>query len=109
VATEWLDDVFGPDNVRVSFSIESAAERWVRTWGDFNVSPAWATRVRNRLKRSSVATRPALHDGWVVIVEADTGQQLRLTSPSRESAVALAKSTAVEVKQLGVAALDQDS
>jgi hypothetical protein len=108
VATEWLDDAFGPDEVRVSLCIESSVERWVRTWGDFSVSPAWASRVRNRLKKSvpAAAESPALQDGWVVVVEADTGQLVRLTCSSRKEALDLARSTAADVHKRGVIALD---
>lgn len=60
-------------------------------------------RLRNLWPR--FVQRTLLHDGWAVMIEADSGERLRRVRPTREAAHELAQDARARVRQGGVAAL----
>lgn len=110
MASEWLDDAFGPDGVRVTICVEPAVERIVRegrAWGVFGPRPfesGWRRELRKLWP--AVVQETVLDDRWAVVVEADSGQRLRLTRASRDEALAAARAGWQAVQERGVAALE---
>lgn len=101
---QWLDPVAGPDGVRVTICVEAAVQRWVREqnqWSSASRSFDQAFRDAGAL----LAQRLLLRDRWAVVIEADSGQRLRLVRPNRDDALTLAESVSATVTQRGVAAL----
>jgi hypothetical protein len=107
LATEWLPDTFGPDNVRVTIGIEPAVERLVRgseQWGVPGVSllPG-KRRLWNLLP--AVVQEKLFNNSWAVVIEADSGERVRLTRVDRAEALGAARSLSDVVRDQGVAAL----
>jgi hypothetical protein len=107
VATQYLDDSFGPDSIRVTVAVEPAVDRFVRardqwTAPGFTLLPA-RDQLRNLLP--GVVQDTVLGDAWAVVVEADSGQRVRRTCRTRDDAWALAQSIARSVRVEGVSAL----
>jgi len=109
LAREWLPEVSGPDQVRVTVAVEPAVERLVRERGQ------WMVPRLSLLPRSlqpwhlvpAVLQSAVLRDAWVVVVEADSGRRLRLSRPNRGKALQTAAALSDAVKERGVAALDE--
>jgi hypothetical protein len=107
MARESLPDVFGPDQVRVSVAVEPAVERLVRERGQWMMPrlsllppPLQMWNMLPALVQSTV-----LHGAWAVVVEADSGQRLRLARPNRGEALRAATSVCDAVRERGVTAL----
>jgi hypothetical protein len=112
VATEWLDDAFGPDKIRVTIAVEPAVERLVRERDQWTVprSVPWQplmnkVRATFRAQLPAVVQQQMLHDTWAVMVEADSGQKVRLMRSTHDEAWQLATSIADSVRSQGVAAV----
>jgi hypothetical protein len=112
VATEWLDDAFGPDKIRVTIAVEPAVQRLVRERDQWTVPrPVPWEPLMNRVRATLRAQLPALVQQrvlggtWAVVVEADSGQKKRLLRATRDEAWQLATSIADSVRTQGVAAL----
>ena len=101
---QWLEPVSGPDGVRVTICVEAAVQRWVREQNQWSA----ATRSFDQAFRDAGALlvqRLLLRDRWAVVIEADSGERLRLVRPNRDEALTLAESVSASVTQRGVAAL----
>jgi hypothetical protein len=107
VATEWLDDAFGPDAVRVTVAVEPAVERMVRIRDDWLIPRWYWTPNKSWVRRlmPGFVQKELLHDDWAVMVESDSGQKLRLIRPTRDTAWELASSIAAAVRDRGIPAL----
>jgi hypothetical protein len=100
-------DVVGPDGIRVTLRIEPAVDRllrWRRLWStpepltspgstyvDYRVLPGFVQRL--------------LGGSWVVDVEADSGDRVRVTASTREEAVGYARQIRDGIEAQGVAFL----
>ena len=85
--------------------VEPAVQRWVRerdgwTVGGYN---PFAQAIRDAIPL--MAQRLIFRDRWVVQIEADSGQRVRLIRPTRTEAMALAESVGDAVRADEVAAL----
>lgn len=107
--TEWLDDAFGPDGIRVTVAIEPTVERLVRE------RDAWTTPrcgllphpARNALRNALPGILQSLvfKNKWAVVIEADSGQRVRLTRATRDEAFATASEVRHRIQERGVPAL----
>jgi hypothetical protein len=112
MATQWLDDAFGPDRIRVTVAVEPAVDRLVRErdawlvprWGWLS-SRLFPARWRPWNVLPGLVQKDMLHDSWAVMVEADSGQRVRLLRSTRDEAWLLATSIVESVRQRGVPAL----
>jgi hypothetical protein len=107
--TEWLDDAYGPDGVRVTVGVERAVDRLVRE-RDSWTTPRYGlfpdpTRnvVRNVLPQ--VLQVLFFKHRWAVVIEADSGERRRLTRPTHDEAMDAAKSVWHRVTEKGVGAI----
>ena len=112
MVTQWLDDTFGPDQIRVTIAVEPAVQRLVRERDQWTVQrrvpwQLWMTRVQVSLRDQlpAVIQQRVLGGRWAVAVQADSGQKKRLLRPTRDEAWALATSIAESVRVQGVTAL----
>jgi len=110
MASEWLDDAFGPDGIRVTLCVEPAVERLMRerdawTTPKFTVFPDPIRIAVRRLLPEVVQSR-LLGARWAVVIEADSGEKLRLTRETHDDALATARSTWQQVHDRGVSALN---
>jgi hypothetical protein len=102
----WLDEVVGPDGVRVTFRVDPAVAWWqqavsasVNRFSLRNPSFArWANRV------DPATPTPG---GWVLTAVADDGRKVRLTTTTRQQAVTVGHELAGLVRRHGAAALDR--
>jgi hypothetical protein len=109
MASEWLDDAFGPDGIRVTLCVEPAVERLIRerdawTTPKFTLFPAPMRTTVRRFLPEVVQSR-LLGGRWAVVIEADSGEKLRLIRETHDDALATARSTWQEVHDHGVSAL----
>jgi hypothetical protein len=107
LGTQWLPDAFGPDTVRVTIGVEPAVERLVRERDQWMVPRLSLLPRRLRLwnRLPAMAQDTLLDNAWAVVVEADSGERVRLTRPTREEAWQVATSVSDAVHEHGVAAL----
>jgi len=109
LARESLPDAVGPDDVRVTVAVEPAVERLRRELAQW-VVPRLSLLPRGLQPWNWVPAfiqSAVLHDAWVVVVEADSGLRLRLSRPNRGKALQTATWLCEEVRERGVAALDE--
>jgi hypothetical protein len=109
VTVQWLDDAFGPDGIRVTICVECAVDRLVRERDAWGLNPFYFffRRVQEAAQSAMVNAIQAtlLRDRYAVLIEADSGQRLRLVRPSHQEAVGVAKDTWHAVRERGVVAL----
>jgi hypothetical protein len=109
VPTEWLQDAFGPDGIRVTVGIEPAVERLVReyySWVGLRDYLDPVKRALQSLLPGYVQSR-LLKDRWAILVEADSGRRVRLVRSTREQAFTVAEGIRRNVQQQGVRVLDE--
>jgi hypothetical protein len=109
MASEWLDDAFGPDGVRVTLCVEPAVERLIRerdAWlpPKLTILPDPVRTAARRLIPEFVQSR-FLNDRWAVVIEADSGERARLIRDTRDAALARARTVSQLVHDTGVKAL----
>ena len=109
MASEWLDDAFGPDGIRVTVCVEPAVQRLIRE-RDAWMPPALTlfpnpVRVAARRLIPVVVQSRFLKDRWAVVIEADSGERLRLTRERHDEALTTARATWQLVHDQGVKAL----
>lgn len=85
VPAERLNDAYGPDGIRVTLAVEPHVRRML---------PALVQRRRRKQR-------------WAILVQAESGQRVRLVRDSREQAVAVAEGIRRNVEQEGVRVLDE--
>ena len=109
LVTEWLDDVCGPDGIRVTVGIEPAVARLVRERDAWTVPKLglFPDPTRNVVRNALPELLQSLvfKNRWAVVIEADSGQRRRLTRSSRDEALDVARSVWRRVKEVGVPAL----
>lgn len=102
---QYLDDVRGPDGVRVTIAVEPGGARLERNRERLGAGvpvPRWVLWLRPHVLGPYAARRT-----WVVDVEADSGRRARLRRPERHEAVYLAKTLWHEVNEGGLPALEE--
>ena len=109
MSSEWLDDSFGPDGVRVTLCVEPAVQRLVRerdAWfaPKLTIFPNPVRTAERRLIPQIIQSR-LLKGRWAVQIEADSGERLRLIRDTHEEAQTTARSIWQQVQDQGVAAL----
>lgn len=103
MARQYLDDARGPDRIRVTIAIEPAVDRLVRA----NDRLGGSFLLRGLGGRGRAAVQQVVYDGaWVVDVETDAGDRVRVSRPDHASALELAQATWRDVTARGVAAVD---
>ncbi len=107
MATEWLDDAFGPDGIRVTIGVEPAVQRWVRARDQWTAPLFgwWPSRWQPRNLLPVLIQQRLLKNAWAVNIESDSGVRVRLVRPTREEAGTAARSVSASVLQHGVSAL----
>jgi hypothetical protein len=107
VTTEWLDDAFGPDGIRVTIAVEPAVQRWIRARDQWTAPLfGWLpSRWQPRNLLPVVIQQRILKNAWAVNVESDSGVRVRLVRPTREAAWSAARTVSESVLQHGVSAL----
>ncbi len=106
MARQFLDDAYGPDEVRVTIAVEPAVRRLVRAremLGLRAFALPFNRQVNDRLM-SFLQTTP-LRRRWAVAIETDTGLTARIRTSTREEAVSLARATWHDVRRRGVTAV----
>ncbi|GAA3535022.1 hypothetical protein [Nocardioides daeguensis] len=106
MARQHLDDAVGPDGIRVTIAIEPAVDRFVRAQdklGSALVVPVLGPLTGGRGRK--LVQRAVFAGTWVVDVESDAGQRVRVRRPDRSRALDLAKATWRDVVARGVVAL----
>jgi hypothetical protein len=94
VARQYLEDAFGPDGIRVTIAIEPTVDRFVRAQdklGGSLVVPVLGALTGGRGRK--VVQEVVFAGAWVVDVETDAGERVRVRRPDHSSALALAKAT----------------
>ncbi len=107
MATQFTNDVVGPDQIRVTIGVEPAVDKYVRgrdRWmiPDHSLLPR-SLRMWNVVPQ--LVQIGVFSGAWAVSVEADSGERLRLTRSDRDGALRQAHAVAMAVKANGVAAL----
>ena len=107
--TEWLEDAFGPDGIRVTVGIEPAVERGLRELHAWLGTPIVINPVRAAVRRMlpELVQSRLLKNRWAILVEADSGQRVRLMRPTRELALTVGEGIRRNVQQQGVRVLDE--
>jgi hypothetical protein len=110
MTSEWLDDAFGPDGIRVTLCVEPAVQRLIRerdAWFSPKVTifPDPVRIAARRLLPELVQSR-LLKGRWAVVIEADSGERLRLTRDTHDDALASARAIWQQVHDHGVSALN---
>ena len=98
----------GPDGVRVTLRVEPAIDRLRRWFNLVNTPDPFTPRAVARIEYQSVPgliQRYLLRDQWVVDVESDSGERLRVPVAGRESAIERASQLHAGVQKEGVAFL----
>ncbi|MCW2544060.1 MAG: hypothetical protein JWM40_1612 [Frankiales bacterium] len=109
MTSEWLHDVFGPDGVRVTLCVEPAVQRLIRerdAW--FSPRPTiFPSPVRTAARRliPEVIQSRLLKGRWAVVIEADSGERLRLMRDTHGEAQTMARTIWQQVHEEGVSAL----
>lgn len=110
MTSEWFDDAFGPDGIRVTVCIEPAAERVVReakSWGF--LQPKIFDPAGNAFRHAlpGFLESRLFKDRWAVLVEADSGQRVRLIRNSKQEALAAGENVRKSVMRDGVKVLPE--
>ena len=109
MASEWLDDAFGPDGIRVTLCVEPAVQRLIRerdAWffPQITFFPDPLRIAAHRLLPEVIQTR-LLKGRWAVVIEADSGERLRLMHDTHDDALASARGIWQQVHDHGVSAV----
>jgi hypothetical protein len=114
VQGEWLDDVRGPDGVRVTFCVMSTVSRYTQAlsgFGFLGVMVTGESRMRigpspwRQLGPQILGKVQQLVGGCVVAVEADDHRIIYLRRDSRQAVLELAAEISRAVQVDGVSAL----
>ena len=110
MAGYWMDDVFGPDGMRVTFRIEEAADRLIRASDELGLfNDTHLLRMLSKTVDDGVhrAVEEVVNQGrWNLYVEADSGGKRRVSLASYDLAVALGERISDAVRTRGVAGMD---
>jgi hypothetical protein len=106
-----LDDVFGPDEVRVTFLVEPRLGNVandideINSWRSIRIAGPSLGSVLGRLLTVERQER-FLKNAWRLVIEADSGTKLKLLRPTRQAALDTAAEVGAQVKTQGVSALN---
>ncbi len=106
MARQYLTDAVGPDGVRVTIAIEPAVDRLVRAQDKLGASlvvPFLGPLTGGRGRK--VAQQVLFAGAWVVDVETDSGQRVRVSRADHSCALELAKVIWRDVRARGVEAV----
>jgi hypothetical protein len=112
---EWLDDAFGPDQVRVTFCFTTAVSRYAQALSGIGIAGSILTgesRIRvgpspwRRFRPQLLSGLEKVVTGYVLAIEADGSKPFYLRAQTRDAIFELANSARAAVVAGGVSALD---
>jgi hypothetical protein len=98
---EWLDDAFGPDQVRVTFCFTTAVSRYAQALSGIGIAGSILTgesRIRvgpspwQRFRPQLLGGLEKVVTGYVLAIEADGSKPLYLRRQTRDAIIELADS-----------------
>jgi hypothetical protein len=107
---EWLDDVSGPDGVRVSFFVEPRLDKVFRgideyrSWSGGQLGPSLGRFLAGLLPGNK--QEGLLKNAWRLVIESDTGKKIALVRPTHGDVLAAAQEIAAAIRVAGTGALD---
>jgi hypothetical protein len=111
---EWLDDAFGPDQVRVTFCFTTAVSRYAQALSGIGIAGsmlAGESKIRvgpspwRRFRPQLLGGLEKVVTGYVLAIEADGSKPVYLRRPTRDAIMELAGSARAAVVAGGVSAL----
>jgi hypothetical protein len=110
LAGPWLDEVVGPDGVRVTFRVDPAVPWWQQAmdamWRRYGLRNTAFARWTDRVGTTPGPVVPA-STPWALTAEADDGRKVRVVTATRAQAVTVGHELAGLVRRHGATALDR--